>query len=106
MTTFQRSEKATKTLMDCIQSAADLRRDAERRRREMIDQLRASRSSGHDGWCEKLSIYLPKPTVLDLTILPEEMQPPKESKFFRDPVTKQWISKVQIQRGLDALKGQ
>ena len=48
-----------------FQSAADLRRDAERRRREMLDQLRAGRPTGHDGWCEPLEIYLPKPTVLE-----------------------------------------
>ena len=44
--------------------------------------------------------------TLDLDVLPDEMKPPKECKFFRDPVTKQWISKVQIEKGLQALKGQ
>ena len=77
-------------------SSYELKKEARRKKQAFIDQLKASRPEGNDGFDEKLGIYKPKPSIQDLSILPEDMAIAEKDVFFRDPVTKQWISKKQL----------
>jgi hypothetical protein len=50
-----------------MQAQVDKRKLMEKLKKEKLAALRAKRPTGHDGWFEKLQIYLPK--VRNLLIL-------------------------------------
>jgi len=77
-------------------STYELKKEARRKKQAFIDQLKAARPEGNDGFDQKLGIFKPKPSIQDLSILPEDMAIDEKDVFFRDPVTKQWISKKQL----------
>lgn len=88
-----------------MQAQVDKRKLMEKLKKEKLAALRANRPTGHDGWFEKLQIYLPKVRFFLSKIKTFQIKPtacelpddcPKETKFFRDPISKQWISVRQI----------
>jgi len=89
------------TNIPVVKTQAELRKEAAKRKQSLIDNLKTAKREGNDGYHEDLEIYLPKASITDLEIMKELAQIAgeklsDESKFFRDPVTKQWIGKEQV----------
>ena len=61
--------------------------------KENIRMYKKETTNKHDGFCELLGIWRPKPTITDKKQIPEKQQ---KFKWVRDPKTDKWIHQKQV----------